>query len=189
MKPEGARLKTLVLNGVSGLPGEMVSVGSNIVSGVWNGICNAAGWFRDSVYNFFSGIVGNAKSALGIHSPSRVFADEVGQWIPPGITEGIESKMPDLYKKMDTEMASLGRRMQSVVKVEAGKISLDKNISTTYKVEKERAGTFTAGDTTVEIAGETHVHVELDGKEVGKAQTPIIDKNMARIDAHKRRGG
>lgn len=182
-------LVNAVINGVSGLPGEMVSVGSNIVSGVWNGICNAAGWFRDSVYNFFSNIVSNAKSALGIHSPSRVFADEVGQWIPPGITEGIESKMPDLYKKMDTEMASLGRRMQSVVRVETGKITLDKNINTTYKVEKERAGTFTAGDTTVEIAGETHVHVELDGKEVGKAQTPIIDKNMARIDAHKRRGG
>lgn len=182
-------LVNAVINGVSGLPGEMVSVGSNIVSGVWNGICNAAGWFRDSVYNFFSNIVSNAKSALGIHSPSRVFADEVGQWIPPGITEGIESKMPDLYKKMDTEMASLGRRMQSVVKVEAGKISLDKNISTTYKVEKERAGTFTAGDTTVEIAGETHVHVDLDGREIGRAQAPIIDKNLARIDAHKKRGG
>lgn len=182
-------LVNAVINGVSGLPGEMVSVGSNIVSGVWNGICNAAGWFRDSVYNFFSNIVSNAKSALGIHSPSRVFADEVGQWIPPGITEGIESKMPDLYKKMDTEMASLGRRMQSMVRVETGKITLDKNINTTYKLEKEKAGTFTAGDTTVEIAGETHVHVELDGKEVGKAQTPIIDKNMARIDAHKRRGG
>lgn len=182
-------LVNAVINGVSGLPGEMVSVGSNIVSGVWNGICNAAGWFRDSVYNFFSNIVSNAKSALGIHSPSRVFADEVGQWIPPGITEGIESKMPDLYKKMDTEMASLGRRMQSVVRVETGKITLDKNINTTYKLEKEKAGTFASGDTTVEIAGETHVHVELDGKEVGKAQTPIIDKNMARIDAHKRRGG
>lgn len=182
-------LVNAVINGVSGLPGEMVSVGSNIVSGVWNGICNAAGWFRDSVYNFFSNIVSNAKSALGIHSPSRVFADEVGQWIPPGITEGIESKMPDLYKKMDTEMASLGRRMQSMVRVETGKITLDKNINTTYKLEKEKAGTFTAGDTTVEIAGETHVHVELDGKEVGKAQTPIIDKNLARIDAHKKRGG
>ncbi len=77
----------------------MATVGSNIVTGVWNGICNAAGWFRDSVYNFFSNIVGNAKSALGIHSPSRVFADEVGQWIPPGITEGIESKMPDLVQE------------------------------------------------------------------------------------------
>lgn len=182
-------LVNAVVNGVSGLPREMATVGSNIVTGVWNGICNAAGWFSNSVYSFFANIVGNAKAALGIRSPSKVFASEVGQWIPPGITEGIESKMPDLYKKMDTEMASLGRRMQSAVKVETGKISIDKNISTTYKAEKERAGTFTAGDTTVEIAGETHVHVELDGKEVGKAQTPIIDKNMARIDAHKRRGG
>lgn len=184
-----SELVSAVVNGVSGLPGEMASVGYNIVTGVWNGICNAAGWFRDSVYNFFSGIVGNAKSALGIHSPSTVFADEVGEWIPPGIGQGVEKKMPELYSQMDDEMAALGRRMQSVVKVETGKISLDKNISTTYKVEKERAGTFTAGDTTVEIAGETHVHVDLDGREIGRAQAPIIDKNLARIDAHKKRGG
>lgn len=118
-----------------------------------------------------------------------MFADEVGEWIPPGIGQGVEKKMPELYSQMDDEMAALGRRMQSVVKVETGKISLDKNISTTYKVEKERAGTFEAGDTTVEIAGETHVHVDLDGREIGKAQTPIIDRNLARIDAHKKRGG
>ncbi len=41
----------------------------------------------------------------------------------------------------------------------------------------------------MEIRGETHVHVDLDGKEVGRAQTPIIDKNLARIDSHKKRGG
>lgn len=167
----------------------MVNVGYNIVTGVWNGICNAAGWFESQVRNFFSGIVAGVKSALGIHSPSRVFADEVGQWIPPGIGEGIEDKMPDLYEQMDTEMSALGKRMQMAVKVETGKIAIDKNANSTYKVVKEKQGVFGSGDTTVEIRGETHVHVDLDGKEVGRAQTPIIDKNLARIDSHKKRGG
>ena len=31
------------------------------------------------------------KSALGIHSPSKVMAEEVGQWIPKGVTVGIEA--------------------------------------------------------------------------------------------------
>ena len=182
-------LVNAVTNGVAGLPNQMWSIGSNIVSGVWNGICSAAGWFSNSVYNFFSNIVRNAKNALGIHSPSKVFADEVGEWIPPGIGQGVEKKMPELYSQMDDEMESLGKRMQMAVNVETGKIAVDKNVNTTYKVVKEKQGVFESGDTTVEVTGETHVHVDLDGNEVGKAQTPIIDKNFARIDTHKKRGG
>ena len=182
-------LCSAVINGVANLPSQMASVGYNIVMGVWNGICNAAGWFRRQVSSFFSGIVDGAKSALGIHSPSKVFADEIGKWIPPGIGVGIEAEMPDLYKQMDDEMANLGKRMQTAVNVETGKIAVDKKVSTTYKVEKEKQGVFESGDTTVEITGETHVHVDLDGREVGDTTTPIVDENMARIDTHKKRGG
>jgi TP901 family phage tail tape measure protein len=182
-------LCSAVINGVANLPSQMANVGYNIVMGVWNGICNAAGWFRRQVQSFFSGIVDGVKGALGIHSPSKVFADEIGKWIPPGIGVGIEAEMPDLYKQMDDEMASLGKRMQTAVNVETGKIAVDKKVSTTYKVEKEKQGVFESGDTTVEITGETHVHVDLDGREVGDATTPIVDENMARIDTHKKRGG
>lgn len=178
-----------VINGVANLPSQMANVGYNIVSGVWNGICNAASWFTNSVSNFFSNIVGNVKNALGIHSPSKLFADEVGQWIPLGVGQGIEKKMPELYSQMDDEMETLGKRMQMAVNVETGKISVDKNVNMAYKVVKEKQGVFESRDTTVEINGETHVHVDLDGREVGNATTPIVDENMARIDEHKRRGG
>ena len=184
-----SQLCSAVLNGVANLPSQMMSVGRNIVTGVWNGICNAAGWFTRQVKSFFSGIVDGVKDALGIHSPSKVFADEIGKWIPPGIGVGIEAEMPDLYKQMDDEMASLGKRMQTAVNVETGKIAVDKKVSTEYKVETEKQGVFEKGDTTVEISGETHVHVDLDGREVGNATTPIVDENMARIDTHKKRGG
>lgn len=183
------KLVNAVLNGVRNLPSQMMSVGRNIVTGVWNGICNAAGWFRSQVRNFFSGIVDGVKGALGIHSPSRVFAKEVGRWIPPGVGVGIEDSMPDLEKQTDKEMEALADRMQAAVNVETGKIAVDKKVSTTYKVEKEKQGVFESGDTTVEITGETHVHVDLDGREVGDATTPIVDENMARIDTHKKRGG
>lgn len=178
-----------VINGVANLPSQMASVGYNIVTGVWNGICNAASWFTNSVSNFFSNIVGNVKNALGIHSPSKLFADEVGEWIPPGVGQGIEDSMPDLEKQTDKEMEALADRMQAAVNVETGKITLDKNTSQTYKVEQENGQSFVESKTEVVIEGETHVHVDLDGREVGNATTPIVDENMARIDEHKRRGG
>lgn len=69
--------------------GQVVQVGQQIVNGVWQGISNARAQFTANVKNFFSSIVNSVKSALGIHSPSRVFASEIGKWIPAGIAEGI----------------------------------------------------------------------------------------------------
>lgn len=183
------QLVSAVLDGVRNLPSQMAQVGHNIVAGVWRGISNAAGWFKSQVKSFFSGIVDGAKSALGIKSPSRVFAKEVGKWIPPGVGRGMEDAMPELEKQTDEEMKSLADRMQAAVNVETGRISVDKNVSTTYKVEKDTQGVFEEGTTTVEITGETHVHVDLNDREIGDATTPIVDENMARIDTHKKRGG
>ena len=81
-----------VVNGAAGLASSVAEIGSNIVQGVWNGIQNAVGWFTSSVNSFFSGIVDGAKAALGISSPSRVFANEVGKWIPAGVAMGVESE-------------------------------------------------------------------------------------------------
>ena len=182
-------LVNAVMDGVRNLPSKMMDIGHNIVTGVWNGITNAAGWFKKQVSSFFGGIVDGVKDALGIHSPSRVFAKEVGQWIPPGVGVGMEDSMPELEKQTDREMEALADRMQAAVNVETGKITLDKNISQVYKVEQENGQSFDGSKTEVVIEGETHVHVDLDGEEIGNATTPVVDKNMGRIDSHKKRGG
>ena len=45
---------------------------------------------RNTISNLGSSLVGWAKSVLGIHSPSRIFRDEVGKWIPAGMAQGID---------------------------------------------------------------------------------------------------
>lgn len=87
-----------VMSAASGIASKVMSIGSDIVSGVWNGIKNAAGWFTDQVKGFFSGIVDGVKDALGIGSPSKVFRDEIGRWLPPGVVQGFEAAMPSAMK-------------------------------------------------------------------------------------------
>lgn len=87
-----------VTSTASGIAGKVTSIGSDIVSGVWDGIKNAAGWFTEQVKGFFSGIVDGVKSALGIGSPSKVFRDEIGKWLPPGVVQGFEAAMPSAMK-------------------------------------------------------------------------------------------
>lgn len=104
-------LITNVMNAASGIANKVMSIGSDIVSGVWQGIKNAASWFMDQVSGFFSGIVDGVKDALGIGSPSKVFAREIGRWLPPGVAQGFEGALPaamkDIQKGLDKGVNSL----------------------------------------------------------------------------------
>ena len=79
-----------IVSGISGLPSQMLSIGKNIVSGVWNGISGMASWIKNKIFGFAGGIINSVKSALGIKSPSRVMRDQVGKYIPMGLSKGIE---------------------------------------------------------------------------------------------------
>lgn len=80
----------------------MLDIGRNIVEGLWNGIKNAGNWIKDKVKSFAKGILDGMKNALGIHSPSRVFRDEVGKYIALGVGDGFDKNIDDVYKRMKT---------------------------------------------------------------------------------------
>lgn len=93
-----------VMSAASGIASKVMSIGTDIVTGVWNGIKNAAGWFTDQAKSFFSGIVDGVKDALGIGSPSKVFRDEIGRWLPPGVVQGFEAAMPSAMKAIQKDL-------------------------------------------------------------------------------------
>lgn len=77
----------------SGAGSWLLSAGQNIIMGLVNGIKNAVGAAVNAAKSAASSVVNAAKSALGIHSPSRVFRDEVGKMIPAGLGKGVEANM------------------------------------------------------------------------------------------------
>lgn len=83
-------LLTAVVDGLKNLPIKMLEIGGNIVKGLWQGIQNMIGWFKDKIHNFFSGIVDGVKDTLDIHSPSKKFA-----WIGKMCIEGFEDPFDD----------------------------------------------------------------------------------------------
>lgn len=93
-----------VMNTVRGIGGKikgafngagswLLNAGRNIIMGLVNGIKNAIGAAVNAAKSAASNVVNAAKSALGIHSPSRVFRDEVGKMIPAGLGKGVEANM------------------------------------------------------------------------------------------------
>ena len=90
-----------ILGGLGNIITSVVEIGGNIVRGLWEGICAMGDWIGDNVAGFFGGIIDGAKSLLGIHSPSRVFAgigENMGLGIGVGFVDamkGVEGEITD----------------------------------------------------------------------------------------------
>lgn len=81
------------------------TVGSNICTGIGNGINSGWSWLTSRVSSLASSLLSTAKRALGIHSPSRVFRDEIGENIGLGLAEGIEGT----EKRVNRSVAALAK--------------------------------------------------------------------------------
>lgn len=80
-----------ITNALGSLKDLLVDKGKDLIRGLLNGVKSMGGWLRDQLMSFASSMIpGPIADALGIHSPSRVLADKVGRWIPPGIVKGID---------------------------------------------------------------------------------------------------
>lgn len=83
------------------------NVGTQLVQGLFNGIKNATQWLYNKLKGWCDDVVGWVMNLFGINSPSKVFADEVGKFIPPGITVGVEKAMPKAMRDMSAELGAL----------------------------------------------------------------------------------
>lgn len=104
-----------IWDGAKNVVSGAVSVGKNIVSGIGNGIKNAASGLWNGVKKVGSGIVNGFKSFFGIHSPSRLMRDEIGEMIPPGIENGIVAATPDLVKGTQEQMEKVVTAAESTL--------------------------------------------------------------------------
>lgn len=75
-------------------------IGLSMAEGVAVGIERGEKIVNDSVGSMADSSLETAKDTLGIHSPSKVFKDEIGKHIVGGVIKGIEAEVPKLKKTM-----------------------------------------------------------------------------------------
>lgn len=88
-------------------------VGSNICSGISNGISNGWKWLKNKVSDLATGLLDSAKKVLGIHSPSRVFRDEVGLNMGLGVGEGFADSQSYILKSVTGVADAIADEMNS----------------------------------------------------------------------------
>lgn len=72
------------------LPGKIKSIGGDVAKGLWEGINNKVAWLKGKIKAFVGNVKDWLKKFFKIGSPSRLMRDEIGQWLPMGIAEGIQ---------------------------------------------------------------------------------------------------
>lgn len=89
-------------------------VGSNIIKGIASGLSSAAGAIVEAAKSAANKALEAAKSALGIHSPSRVFRDQVGKMMALGMGIGFEKNIPINTMKSGLQNAVSSLQARSV---------------------------------------------------------------------------
>lgn len=96
-----------IFNGVKNLTSKAVETGKNIIQGIGTGFKNAATGLWNGIKNIGNNIVNGFKNFFGIHSPSKLMADEIGEYLPAGIDEGMKNAMPALLSSAEDQMGDL----------------------------------------------------------------------------------
>lgn len=83
------KLVTSIVNKIKEIPEKMLSVGKDLVSGLWKGISGSFTWIKDKIKGWVGNITDFLKKLFGINSPSTVTA-WMGEMLDEGLAEGIE---------------------------------------------------------------------------------------------------
>ncbi|MFT0141338.1 hypothetical protein ACEK07_64510, partial [Alcanivoracaceae bacterium MT1] len=80
---------------------EFNSIGKDAMSGLNQGLLAGRAQVLSTARSIANSVASTMKSALKIHSPSRLMRDDVGKWIPEGIALGIKDNAKTVYRELD----------------------------------------------------------------------------------------
>lgn len=98
----------------------VVNVGRSLVEGIWQGISSSYSWIKDKISGWVGNVVDFIKRLFGIGSPSKVMADEIGEWLPPGIAQGFEQTMPGALEAMRASLSGAVDELKENLTFSAG---------------------------------------------------------------------
>lgn len=93
------QLISTAVDTLKALPGKVLSIGGDLVAGLWNGITNKLSWLKSKISGFASSVLDSIKGFFGVHSPSTEMA-WIGDMLDRGLAEGMLDNISDPVKAM-----------------------------------------------------------------------------------------
>lgn len=170
----GQQFLSNLVNTLASIPGRMVSIGSQIVHGIISGITGSIGKVGSAILGGVKGAISGVKNFLGIHSPSRLFRDQIGRNIGLGLAQGISNSQAAVMSSMNGMASDIASTRFTTPDVATG-----------YGLSPTRASVSTGGEPlSGELLGELlselralhadmplimeKLGIEVDGRELGR---------------------
>lgn len=170
----GQQFLSNLVNTLASIPGRMVSIGSQIVQGIINGITGSIGQVGSAILGGVKDAIADVKNMLGIHSPSRLFRDQIGRNIGLGLAQGISNSQAAVMSSMNGMASDIASTRFTTPDVATG-----------YGLSPTRASVSTGGEPlSGELLGELlselralhadmplimeKLGIEVDGREIGR---------------------
>ena len=147
-----------IINSIKSGIKDIGNVGKDLINGLWQGIQDRWNKIKGKVKDLGSGIVKKFKDVFGIKSPSRVFRDQIGKFLPLGMEEGFDDELGKVYNRMQDAINFQQKKLQA--NVETGRVFNNLHNSTPISM------TLNPQD------------IYLDKQKVGRAITPTISKTL-----------
>jgi phage-related minor tail protein len=159
---------------------DWLDLGANILKGILNGLVSAVSGIWSVVEDVGSAIIDGFCDFFDIHSPSRVMAKKVGQYLPSGIAVGMEDTADEPVDEAQAIVDSVAGVSAEMDPVMIGRQTTRK---TADKISTEADSTTTHGK-----SGDLTVVMNIDGKRFATVTAPYMDVAMAeKINLNARR--
>lgn len=159
-------------------------IGQNTMKGFVSGMQSQTKGMTKAVNAMCDSLIKSMKKKLKIKSPSRVVRDQVGKYLPLGLSAAFGKYMPQatvqMEKEIDTSLAAMRKKVESVEYPSPD--TPNYNGPGGYKPV-----VIVQDNKPVEVNAEIHTTVDLDGKTVGKQITPYVDKNLGNAQTRAER--
>ncbi len=159
---------------------DWLDLGANILKGILNGLVSAVSGIWSVVEDVGSAIIDGFCDFFDIHSPSRVMAKKVGQYLPSGIAVGMEDTADEPVDEAQAIVDSVAGVSAEMDPVMIGRQTARK---TADKISTEADSTTSNGK-----SGDLTVVMNIDGKRFATVTAPYMDVAMAeKINLNARR--
>lgn len=159
---------------------DWLDLGANILKGILNGLVSAVSGIWSVVQDVGSAIIDGFCDFFDIHSPSRVMAKKVGQYLPSGIAVGMEDTADEPVDEAQAIVNSVAGVSAEMDPVMIGRQTTRK---TADKISTEADSTTQHGK-----SGDLTVVMNIDGKRFATVTAPYMDVAMAeKINLNARR--
>lgn len=163
-----------VVGSITSAIGNVASIGKNIIDGIIGGIGGAVGGLITAATDAVGSALNAAKKKLGIHSPSRVFRDEVGRYMTEGISVGMLSDL-DQFKEDAKEISNASVR--AFEGLPAGTLSpeiIPSIASNSQQTQRSQSNSLNIENITIENNSDTNITDSMAKQLVQKIASQVV---------------